>query len=138
MKYTTHNNGNIKFQSSWLQGYVDVSYARLVEVFGNPMNGDGYKVDAEWTILFEDGTYAIVYNYKDGHNYNGEDGTPTELITDWHIGGNDERVVSLVNDVVAAPFPAAEDAAPLVFANGQVDEMTYAGSGMGDEEELEF
>lgn len=34
--------------------------------------------------------------------------------------------------------PAAEDAAPLVFAGGEVDEMTRAGSGMGEDEVLPY
>lgn len=37
-----------------------------------------------------------------------------------------------------APFPAAEDAAPLVFSGGDVDEMTRAGSGMGEDEVLPY
>jgi len=77
-----------------LQGYIETTYARLVEVFGKPhFEGDGYKVDAEWVLETPAGV-ATIYNYKDGKNYNGEDGTPTELITDWHIGGHKEDVVA--------------------------------------------
>lgn len=76
-----------------LQGYVDTTYARLVEVFGEPhFDGDGYKVDAEWVLETPAGV-ATIYNYKSGKNYNGEDGLPVTSITDWHIGGHNKDVV---------------------------------------------
>ncbi len=80
-----------------LRGYIPVPYSKLVEVFGEPhSNGDGYKVDASWSILFEDGTLATIYNYKNGKNYNGKQGRATKYITDWHVGGFDNRAVELV------------------------------------------
>lgn len=84
-----------------LQGYVDVSYARLVKVFGKPnCKGDEYKTDAEWCVKFEDGTIATIYNYKDGKNYNGPSGTPTKNIRDWHVGGESKRSVELVLELL--------------------------------------
>jgi len=72
-----------------LQGYIRTSYADLVGCFGAPTcDGDGYKVDAEWIITFADGVVATIYNWKDGPNYCGEDGTPVEFIREWHIGGH--------------------------------------------------
>jgi hypothetical protein len=36
-----------------LMGYVNTNYARLVEVFGQPINGSGDgKVNSEWIIKF--------------------------------------------------------------------------------------
>ncbi len=83
-----------------LQGYVDISYARLVELLGEPSCGDGYKVDAEWVILFGSGAVATIYNYKDGVNYNGKNGTAVEQLRDWHIGGNSAAVVSKVGTLL--------------------------------------
>jgi hypothetical protein len=101
MKYTTHNITDIDPTGTHLQGYIEASYDTLVDLFGEPLPGDGYKVDAEWFIQFEDGTLATVYNYKDGVNYCGEGGIPVKLITEWHIGGDDHNaklyVVNLVN-----------------------------------------
>lgn len=82
-----------------LQAHANTTYSRLVRTFGKPhTNGDGYKVDAEWILQFADGTVATIYNYKDGKNYNGDEGLAVEDITDWHIGGNDwkagQRVMS--------------------------------------------
>jgi hypothetical protein len=84
------------------QGYLDISYQELVAILGPPhTNGDGYKVDAEWGLKFPDGTVATIYNYKDGKNYCGPEGLPTEAIRDWHIGGHtkaaEQAVVNLIH-----------------------------------------
>jgi hypothetical protein len=84
-------------QMSSLQGYLTTTYDKLVSVLGEPSDGDGEKVDAEWRIMFSDNTFATIYNYKDGHNYNGRDGTPVEQITDWHIGGASDAAVTQIN-----------------------------------------
>lgn len=73
-----------------LQGFISVPYDMLVKVLGEPhSDGDGYKIDAEWILKFNNGTVATIYNYKDGPNYLGESGTPVEDIVDWHIGGHE-------------------------------------------------
>ena len=92
-------NGPTEEYGGSLQGYVDVTYAELVETFGEPTNpkGDKEKTDAEWELTFEEGTVATIYNYKDGQNYKGLRGTPTKQITDWHVGGQTGYAVRLVN-----------------------------------------
>lgn len=89
---------------TFLQGELDISYQELCSVFGKPhSNGDGYKVDAEWILQFNtpDGpVVATIYNYKDGKNYNGRNGTATSRIREWHIGGKDEQVVTLVRQAL--------------------------------------
>jgi hypothetical protein len=85
-----------------LQGYVTTTYDRLVEVFGEPhFEGDGYKVDAEWVLETPVGT-ATIYNYKDGPNYLGTEGTPVRQITDWHVGGRTDEVVALIVNAVTS------------------------------------
>ena len=80
-----------------LQGYVNCTYAELKAVFGKEhSDGDGYKVDAEWMLAFDDGTVATVYNWKNGKNYCGRSGTPKTKITDWHIGGHNANAVKCV------------------------------------------
>jgi len=80
--------------STWLQGRIDVEYAKLVKVFGEPISKvDEYKSDAEWHILFEDGILATIYNYKDGKNYLGDKGMLVKDITEWHIGGKTHKSV---------------------------------------------
>jgi hypothetical protein len=99
MKFTT----DAPFESSCLQGYVEVNYTDLVDCFGPPnCDGDGYKVDAEWMIKFEDGTYATIYNYKDGKNYCGEDGLDVEDIKCWHVGGMSKQSLWAVQDTLTS------------------------------------
>jgi hypothetical protein len=79
-----------------LVDYIEASYELLVETFGEPNDvGDGYKIDAEWLIFTPDGV-ATMYNYKDGKNYNGDDGMEVKDITDWHIGGRSKEVAKWI------------------------------------------
>ena len=96
MNYITHNEDEIAVNGTCLRGYIDCSYSKLTQVFGQPSNGS-YKTDAEWHLGFEDGSIATIYNWKNGINYCGPDeGTPTELITDWNVGGNCANAAQLV------------------------------------------
>jgi len=90
------------FQSSWMQGEVNTTYAKLIEVFGKEhCNGDDYKVQAEWGLKFEDGTYATIYDWKEGVNYNGpKHGISKEQVTNWHIGGTTPAAVDRVMDAL--------------------------------------
>lgn len=99
---------NTDASMSSLQGFLDVSYDQLVSAFGEPHHdGDGYKVDAEWVLKFEDGTIATIYNYKTGKNYNGDDGEEVKDIRDWHVGGFNKNAAILVAEalgIVAASY----------------------------------
>lgn len=109
-KNCTHTG---EFHGGSLQGEIEATYADLVTLFGPPNGGDGYKVDAEWNLLFDDGTVANIYNYKDGINYNGaEEGTPTQKITNWHIGGQSPKAVLYVRQLLEGLPPAPAPAAP--------------------------
>lgn len=96
MKFTTHNEAVIEVSGTHLQGHISVGYEDLVKTFGEPFYGDGYKSDAEWSICFEDGTRATVYNWKNGKNYCGDNGLETHHITDWNVGGFDKFAVERV------------------------------------------
>lgn len=102
-----------EWQSSWLQGEIKTTYAKLVEVFGpEHSDGDGYKVQAEWNLMFKDGTYATIYDWKEGDSYNGEgEGIPKEQVTNWHIGGTEALAVKYVVEAIAsyAKQPVATD-----------------------------
>lgn len=84
-----------------LQGYVVAKYSELKKLFGQPTDGDGYKVDAEWELSTPFGV-ATIYNYKDGKNYCGVDGTPKTRIEDWHVGGNTPEVVTAIQIALEA------------------------------------
>ena len=83
-----------------LEGYIDISYAELVAVLGEPTDHyDDHKSDAEWCILFGSGQCATIYNYKDGRNYMGLDGKDKEDIRDWHIGGKTNAVLRKMSEL---------------------------------------
>lgn len=87
-----------KTEGSSLLKTTFAKYSELVDLFGEPAEGDGYKVDARWVIEFEDGQVFTIYNWKNGPNY-GED-RKVKDINFWHIGGqweNEwERIISII------------------------------------------
>lgn len=103
MAYKTHNDADtdIMINGCGLVGTINSSFQDLFNLFGKPTEGDGYKTDAEWHIRFDDGTISVVYNYKDGVNYNGERGTPVEHIKQWHVGGKSIKALYHVYDLLA-------------------------------------
>ena len=92
-----------------LQGYVSTTYDKIVAKYGQPIEGDGYKIDAEWIIEWEDGLVGTIYNWKNGRNYLGEDGTPTEQIDEWNIGGHKPIVVKRIKDDLLHSWPVFDE-----------------------------
>lgn len=87
--------GNFDVVGTHLQGTINTSYNRLVEVFGEPTGfaSDDGKVQAEWAIKFNDGTLATVYDWK-------EDKSMYD-VREWHIGGySDAAVMNVVDEVI--------------------------------------
>jgi hypothetical protein len=78
-----------------LKGYVRATFDELVAAFGEPLDGDGDKTQAEWVLLFTlpdgDEIVATVYDWK---KYD----TPPMNIMDWNIGGRDYRAPEVVID----------------------------------------
>ena len=100
-KWYKVNDPDADLNGTCLQGYIDISFNDIVEKLGDfDDNYDDGKSDAEWTIVFNDGSVASIYNYKDGKNYNGAEGLETDEITDWHIGGKDKSVVAKVRAIL--------------------------------------
>lgn len=86
---------NENYRGGSLMTCVDVAYAVLVDLFGEPnCKTDGYKVDAEWIVEFMGVPFSI-YNYKTGKNYIGDlEGLDVEFIRDWHIGGYNKALAT--------------------------------------------
>lgn len=104
MNFQTHNDVEIDINGTSYQGQIEASYEALWTVFGEPRPGDNYKTDAEWHVLIDDDVIATIYNWKNGHNYCGPEGTPTEDITDWNIGGFSPRAAKLVSQVLEESY----------------------------------
>lgn len=85
-----------RFQSTSLHSYIFCDYKNIVALLGEPNSeGDSLKVDAEWEFNMN-GKRMTIYNYKDGKNYNGENGLDVEDITEWHIGANKEVEIEAI------------------------------------------
>ena len=75
-------------------------YEDLVDLFGEPSGGDGYKTDAEWRVLLPKGQALKIYNYKTSKCYS-KDNPDVKEVTRWHIGGVDrllvDRLIAMMN-----------------------------------------
>ncbi len=100
MEFITHNQTTIETAGTFLTGEINAAYNKLKQVFGKPVDGDGEKTDAEWSIQFEDNTVATIYNYKSGKAYQGAHGTPKTKITEWHVGGKNTIVVERIKEIL--------------------------------------
>lgn len=79
-----------------LQGRITTTYARLVEVFGEPnAEHDDYESHAEWAMRTSAGDVVTIYDYKQGR-------VPVEDITSWHIGGHTSAVTGWVKRQLSA------------------------------------
>jgi hypothetical protein len=90
----TRQDGFTLSDGTCLQGYVKADFNELVETFGEPLEGDGYKTQAEWVLLFSlpdgDEVIATIYDWK-------KDCSIYE-VEEWNIGGHDPRAPELVID----------------------------------------
>ena len=96
INYQTHNDVIIEITGTSFQGDIRLDYYDIVSRLGKPQDRDGYKIDAEWNVEFDDGTVATLYNWKNGRNYCGEDGLKPYQIEEWHIGGFSNDAVDKV------------------------------------------
>jgi len=83
-------------------GQFTLPYKDVVKIFGNPNFCPSFddKVMVEWDIEFEDGLRASIYNWKDGKNYDPEDGLPKTKLFEWHVGGDNPKVFEYVINLV--------------------------------------
>jgi hypothetical protein len=79
---------------------IEVSYTDLVVAFGKPSEGDKYKTEAEWTILFPKNQKIAIYNYKNSKCYDSQK-PDIKDVTEWHIAGNNGALVSKVIGMLA-------------------------------------
>lgn len=82
-----------------LMGYLYITHAELIATLGKPQEKYSDKSKAYW-YLTEHNTQIIFTIY----DYCGEEKGSVKNITEWHIGGNDENVLNVVNNI----FPNAK------------------------------
>jgi hypothetical protein len=79
------------------QGTIKAGFGTLSHMLGKPeFLVDNFKSDVQWVLTFDDGSVATIYNWKNGKNYLGEKGIPIVQITNWNIGGHNERALKNV------------------------------------------
>lgn len=105
----THTNQRAADGTS-LVGDIRANYSDLKALFGEPGDGDGYKVSTEFVIRFVDGEVATIYDWKASDLY--EDGAyPVSTIRsddwdgDWNIGGTSAKVAQRIKDILEDHTP---------------------------------
>lgn len=80
-----------------LRGYVIASYPELEELFGDPLESDGYKISGEWIFEDGDGNVFTLYDWKETELYDSE--LPSVMKfrnsgerVEFHIGGRQSAV----------------------------------------------
>ena len=71
---------------------IEASYQDLVDFFGEPAAGDGFKTEAEWRVIIAGDQSVKIYNYKSSKSYNPKNPV-IEDVTTWHIGGKNPLLV---------------------------------------------
>lgn len=87
-----------------LQGFIESDYATLVQLFGDPDPGDGYKTQVDWAFELYDENFGdvtvTIYDWKQGEGYVGPGGKRPEEITVWNVGGRNAAALWCLEDVL--------------------------------------
>jgi hypothetical protein len=83
--------GNVEYR-----GVIQMPFKVLIEAFGEPKDGDLYRVDVEWhlrvTLPGNVKSMVRVYNYKIGKSAMGEDGFDLEDNPVWLVASSNYDV----------------------------------------------
>lgn len=94
MTYNTTTD-KTKANGTSLQGYIQTTFDKLVELLGEPLKGsDDGKTTTEWIIEFE-GESATIYDWKVKN-------TPKDLY-EWHVGGRSTKVIEHLSKALKLP-----------------------------------
>lgn len=88
------NDQNTRIQGTQLQGYLDITYQELFLTLGEPQTNKDNSL-AHWTILGSiQGSWivATIYDNKTSRYI--------DRITDWNIGGYDQKALRLVRSAI--------------------------------------
>ena len=85
----------LKANGTSLQGYIQTTFDKLVELLGEPLKGsDDCKTTAEWIVEVE-GQVATIYDWK-------LQSTPKDLYN-WHVGGRSLQVIEHLSKALGVP-----------------------------------
>ena len=90
------NVGNI--HATFL-GIVTASYKELVDAFGQPKAGDGYKTEAEWDVELISGHSVTIYNFKNSRSYDSKNPT-IKRVREWSVNGTDSDAIAWVKGIL--------------------------------------
>lgn len=79
--------------------YLTAPHEALVKAFGDDGTvspRDDYKSEAEWDVPTPHGVVEV-YDYKVGKAYNGPDGLDRTQITNWHVQGDREAILAMLD-----------------------------------------
>jgi hypothetical protein len=98
MKVTFRLNNDADVCGTCRQSEITASYSRLVELFGEPIESDGYKVSGEWSFESENGDVVTLYDWKSTHLYDCDYPTVSQFrdqsSAEFNIGGTDKTVAA--------------------------------------------
>ncbi|WP_041802743.1 hypothetical protein [Micavibrio aeruginosavorus] len=80
-------------------GTVNTSYRALVEAFGEPKPGDGYKIEAAWEVELIPGIFVKINNYKTSRSYDSKNPTIKRL-REWNVHGTDSDAIEWVKGML--------------------------------------
>ena len=88
------NDPKTRINGTSLQGYLDITFQELLLTLGEPQTNYDKSL-AHWTILGSiQGNWIVATIYDNRTSYD------VERITDWHIGGYDQKALQLVRRAI--------------------------------------
>lgn len=81
---------------------IHTSYGHLVEKLGMPreLPTDTSRIDAQWTLEWDDGDKLTICNLDDGPVTLGADGPTVEELSSWFVFGNRDDVMVRLADLI--------------------------------------
>ena len=100
LEYTVFTKKTTQLQDAHVIGHLSCSFDRLVELFKEPLAGDGRESDVMWQIILSNFHAISIYNYKNGKAYMNKDGLEVHNITIWTVGGFFDNDLTLLAEII--------------------------------------
>lgn len=88
---------NADFCGTSLKAYIHASYPELENLFGEPLDGDGYKISGLWTFVNKEGEVFTLYDWKQTELYDNELPSikkfrDSDEVVEFNVGGRTSAV----------------------------------------------